>query len=45
MLNTVEKPIEIKRNINSNKVLSNYFDLKTIHSNFYNKFSDVFPNK
>ena len=46
LLTTVEKPILTKRNSRSNKTLRSLFNLKTIRSNFYNKFSEKdFPNK
>ena len=46
LLTTVEKPILTKRNSRSNKTLRSLFNLKTIRSNFYNKFSEKdSPNK
>ena len=38
LLTSVEKPTVIKRNSRSNKTIRNFVNLKTIRSNFYNKF-------
>ena len=38
LLTSVEKPTVIKRNSRSNKTIRNFINLKTMRSNFYNKF-------
>ena len=44
LLTTVDKPKIVKRSSKSNKDLYNYFNLKMIRSDFYNKFSEgTFP--